>query len=54
MASAGLFPQEENNPFVLVPKERLAEFDRVMAQGQVEAIIEALKREEDARRSRTR
>lgn len=42
MSSAGLHPIPTDEPSVLVSPDRLAEFDRLMAQGGIEAVMEAL------------
>ncbi len=45
MSSAGLQPQPEPQPAVVVSKERLAELDRLMTEGGIEAVIKALERD---------
>lgn len=40
MSSAGLHPTEELEFPVMVSKERLAEFDRLYAEGGMEAVLD--------------
>lgn len=51
MSATGLNPFEEYfaGTRVKVPWDRLEEFDRLMAQGGIEAVVEALKKEQEGR-----
>lgn len=42
MGAAGLNPHDDDKPAVRVSKERLAEFDCLMAQGGISAVIDKL------------
>lgn len=46
MGSAGLRPYEVDEHPKRVSPERLAEFDRLYAEGGIDAIIETIKRQE--------
>ncbi len=46
MGSAGLNPHEDDKPSIRVSQERLEDFDRVMAEGGIEAVIESLEERE--------
>lgn len=57
MSSTGVIPTEEGEVIsrsvarrlmATASKERLAEFDRLMAEGGIDAVVEALKREKAA------
>lgn len=49
MSSVGLHPDEEVEPAVRVSPERLAEFDRLYAQGGMDAVMTALKEHDECR-----
>lgn len=58
MAAGGLMPGDEGDSWVMpghrdsifriasIPHERLREFDRLMAQGGIEAVMKAIERED--------
>jgi hypothetical protein len=57
MSATGLLPDTEDKPLIAVPKERLVEFDRLMAQGGIEVVMQSFAaddKESAPKRARTK